>query len=846
MSTNLYSGRLVGALLSFLPAVLGFEIFGTIGANYPTPAGGSIANEGPPNSFFQNFTPPYPTNSWWVGYGAGDGLAVCAGPFPYETSLTASAIQFGISTDRSFDGTSIHQYTQTDWSVGFTEHTGLFDDHKALSWDMQTVTLQYFTDSGYLNSYMVPGSPYLTFEFNNATPQFISGQGMISSFAGHDMTAGCNGTATGNEFLVVNDIGTYIIYSLTSNITLTAVVETGGGYITASAPFDGILRVVKLNESSHQDLLDSHAAVWPYGVTVDYEFDDSNATLRFTWDAQGNASDLLMLTWPHHRMVLKSPDYPDTTSLNYLTTKGYMYPILGNVWELEYVLPSITWDAPRSPDSSCIDDIVAGLEYEIGNLPDVSAPDDFYDFGVSAAMYSRLALIADVVGRADLIDPVIEYLEGIYSYWFNSSAPTQAAYETGWGGIIDRNGYNDSNVDYGNGYYNDHHFHYGYFLAAASVICKYDTDWMNEHRDFLNYFLRDIVNPSTNDPYFPVARNRDWFAGHSWASGVANSAGSRDQESTGEAVNGYYGAMLYSNISGNSLLQQYSVLLLATEQHAAQVYWHLYPDAEATARDQPYPEQAVRDLVTMGNIMDYQAGAWLYWGSETVEIAAIQILPVTPVNEYLYDAEWARQVINYTANELSNSSYDDAWKSVIYLAYSEADVQDAANRSTELLDWGTGNSYSNQLYYLSTRAGASGICNSLPANPVGVYMLQDALTGNYVTNLSLPDLYATATSKADAASFNFTFVPNAGNIREISTLEYVTADDSGDYALSAARTVASTWEIFVVRQKAGADDGVYSILAASNKQYIVVVADGMLINNGTTESGSAGFRLISA
>lgn len=31
--------------------------------------------------------------------------------------------------------------------------------------------------------------------------------------------------------------------------------------------------------------------------------------------------------------------------------------------------------------------------------------------------------------------------------------------------------------------------------------------------------------------------------------------------------------------------------------------------------------------------MDWQAGAWLFWGSQKVQIAAIQMLPVIPVNE---------------------------------------------------------------------------------------------------------------------------------------------------------------------------------------------------------------------
>lgn len=143
----------------------------------------------------------------------------------------------------------------------------------------------------------------------------------------------------------------------------------------------------------------------------------------------------------------------------------------------------------------------------------------------------------------------------------------------------------------------------------------------------------DIINASPEDPYFPVTRCRDWFAGHSWASGIANGAGNRDQESTGEAVNGYYGALLWASVALSSDYVNYAKLLIATEQQGAQVYWHLYPQANETDRDNPYPEQDVRDLVTIGNVEDWQSGAWLFWGSEKSEIAAIQILPVTPINE---------------------------------------------------------------------------------------------------------------------------------------------------------------------------------------------------------------------
>ena len=97
------------------------------------------------------------------------------------------------------------------------------------------------------------------------------------------------------------------------------------------------------------------------------------------------------------------------------------------------------------------------------------------------------------LGRTDLVPPVINYLKASFQHWFESSSSTLPAYETAWGGVITKAGANDANVDFGNGYYNDHHFHYGYFLSIAAVIAKFDGNWLNQHRDYINWFARHAI-----------------------------------------------------------------------------------------------------------------------------------------------------------------------------------------------------------------------------------------------------------------------------------------------------------------------------------------------------------------
>ena len=102
----------------------------------------------------------------------------------------------------------------------------------------------------------------------------------------------------GTKFSVVNGAGTYLIYSLSGPVSLTA---SSSGTITSGSQYTGVLRVVKLNSPNHEALLDLYNPTYPTGVATDYVFSGNTGTLRFTWTVHGTTSNLLMLTWPHHR-----------------------------------------------------------------------------------------------------------------------------------------------------------------------------------------------------------------------------------------------------------------------------------------------------------------------------------------------------------------------------------------------------------------------------------------------------------------------------------------------------------------------------------------------------------------
>ena len=78
----------------------------------------------------------------------------------------------------------------------------------------------------------------------------------------------------------------------------------------------------------------------------------------------------------------------------------------------------------------------------------------------------------------------------------------------------------------------------------------------------------------------------------------------------------------------------------------------------------------------------------------------------------------------------------------------------------------------------------------------------------------------------------------------MKTSQYVTADVSGNYALSAARSSVGAWELFNVALKSGTTDQ-YTIYARGlNKNYVQLNANGALMPSAANVTNAASFRLL--
>ncbi|MEQ3554134.1 glycosyl hydrolase [Pseudonocardia nematodicida] len=177
---------------------------------------------------------------------------------------------------------------------------------------------------------------------------------------------------------------------------------------------------------------------------------------------------------------------------------------------------------------------------------------------------------------------------------------------------------------FGSEEFNDHQFHYGYFLYAAAMLGRDDPELVERIGPVIDLLAADVGSPERT-PEFPEHRAFDAYAGHSWASGFSPFGDGNNQESSSESVSAYNGLAMWADLRGNVAQRDMAVAMLSREAASAMRYW-VEPDLA------PFPGFSHQVLgINWGGKRD-----WSTWFSaEPSAILAIQLIPMSPVAEYL-------------------------------------------------------------------------------------------------------------------------------------------------------------------------------------------------------------------
>lgn len=557
----------------------------------------------------------------------------------------------------------------TDSLDSFSINLNLF----AHSWQTPTVTFP-----------LVQGSAFITGVYHWATPLLQTGVGFDSiTYVGEVVT-----NTTFKYRVALQNGYTWLVY-ISPSFDLSPNYEVNSfnlinGTVQGPSGFNGEIQVAKMpgNTSTAPDsesIYDGAAGAYPTAGNVSGTVEGTTGSYTFDWTKQGvDSQSLLMFALPHHLKSFDDDSLNGLTDLQLMTpTKGLATAIRGKSWTLvESSLPIDMAFAPWSPTQGSVKAVssnaaqavynagLAELQQDIAKQSNVGSM--YYDGKALAKFAAIIYTLNDVAGNKTLALSGLEVLKQAFALHVANGMTFPLVYESAWGGVVSSAAYTtgDALADFGNTYYNDHHFHYGYFVYAAAVIGYFSSDWLNdENVGWVNTLVRDFANPIKDDPYYPFSRNFDWYHGHSWAGGLFESDDGKNQESSSEDTMASYGLKMWGQVINDKNMQARGNLMLAIQARSLQDYY-LYESTNTVM-----PEAFIGNKAA-GILFENKVDHTTYFGASPEYVQGIHMIPLMPFSTYIrtptfVQEEWAAY--------FSNGSYIDSvqggWKGILMANY---------------------------------------------------------------------------------------------------------------------------------------------------------------------------------
>jgi endoglucanase Acf2 len=553
-------------ILCLMTPAIAEESCVTVGAGSITtelPAGGKA----PQSTIYktENVKGPTPTNRWWSSlvwekFSSAQyphPLAVKAVPAGLRVYYPGPAIAFtrdgviapmpdrkeddfvlGLSTTHEFADARVDGFS--DWFV-----RARFADAS------KNLTVTYGHGSPFIYALCTGGSPRVTFD---EAPKVWSGDA-------HSPALGI--TVHGKPYALFGPTG-----STWQGLGTSEIVNSSEGkpYFSVALLPEGDEKTLKLFAKYAYNHVTDSKVTWHYDAATSGVSCDFAVTTR---SYEGSSAGTLLALYPHQWRHCEATFVEGS----YASVRGTMKLVEGPGFTTHMTYPGVLPALPRGANDASL--IATFLKAE--TVTDDPTVHDTYADGKKLGREADEAAIADQFGSDEPAAKLRERMRIRFEAWFTArtgdgqTKAKQLFYrDADWGTIIGYPAAYGSDVEM-----NDHHFHYGYFIRAAAELARRDPAWASDAKygAMVKLLIRDIANPRRDDPELPFLRNFDPYAGHSWASGHARFGDGNNEESSSEAINAWYGVILWGAATHNDALRDLGIWLYTTETTAAREYW---------------------------------------------------------------------------------------------------------------------------------------------------------------------------------------------------------------------------------------------------------------------------------
>lgn len=433
-------------------------------------------------------------------------------------------------------------------------------------------------------------------------------------------------------------------------------------------------------------LFDAAAGCYPVSATINATATGSLCvySIIHTNAGSSNSGTSLIFALPHQiQSFTAATKQRASSSLTLIsTTKGNMYAVLSDTLLMQETFPigmnwapfsTIPGAKPNFTQNALNAITTAAINDANADVVNLSNTGDSYFSGKILQKYAWVLYTCYyILQNSELTNILLPKMKMAIQRFSENTQVPPLFYETTYGGICS---VGSATADYGNPVYNDHHFHYGYHILATAITCKVDRDmggqWISLVRQWVNFLIRDIANPSFGDAFFPFMRCFDFYNGHSWAGGLEDSGDGKDEESLLEDINHAYAVKMWGNLTGDTRMEARGNLMLAIMRRSMNNYFYYSPGNTVE------PLRFVGNGVS-GILFDNKIDHTTYFGQFEQYIHGIHMLPMTPALSFVRPPSFVANEWTQSVQLLANTS-TDGWKGILWLNAALFDPTSAYN-----------------------------------------------------------------------------------------------------------------------------------------------------------------------
>lgn len=371
----------------------------------------------------------------------------------------------------------------------------------------------------------------------------------------------------------------------------------------------------------------------PRKTRMDYAVDMNTSRLTTTFRIYTDAGreNMLMAFLPHHW-------YSEESSLSgsggntFMSPRGTMFLAEGNDFYFTYAIHSFLpfFPAPLEWKDGFSKQRMAELNEDYAKRGSFGG--DTYWGGKGLTQMAHYMTFALQMGDTATFRMAKQRLKETLVNWYTFTPGEERFYFARyprWGALIGMDPSYDSET------FNDHHFHYGYFVYASALLCLLDDDFRTQYGPMAREVARDYANwqRSSDEPWF---RTLDPYCGHSFAGGLGNQGNGNGQESSSEAIQGWGGVWMLGAALQDQEMLEAGIMGYTLETRATAEYWfdRKRRNIDYTKYSHPY----------CCNLTMQGVGWWTWFSGDPVWMHSIQWLPISPIltNFFCEDLDFTR------------------------------------------------------------------------------------------------------------------------------------------------------------------------------------------------------------